>query len=364
MLCSDIDIIEKARNNTLSMKMITHIIINYRIYSLYLLKYITVKYPVLLSKILMYNIVKSIKKKNREGYNMLNYILTTYSIKLCDNILIDDIICINGCICHNREYWYIVYTNIINMVNIKPVYFLAMTDMYYCLILLLLKTDVVDNRLLIFLKHISNNTDNWINVIFFIKYAKLYGTQYGDIIFHIGNMLIKNDRLPKNQKNINISSFTYRHELSYVMRQYNIMQKNINIIVDNLYVTDYVGACNICILYDKNIQHIISLTKKPIFKANKIKYTHIVIDDDDNNNFIEKTIDTAIMANTLIKQNITILIHCNKGLSRSVCFIILMLMCQGITFDDALNIVKKRKNNIDPNPNFIKQLSQFKVKLK
>ena len=363
MLCSNksIDIIENIRKNTLDMKMITHAIINYKIYPLYILKYISVKYPTLLSKILIYIIIKSISKNSRDGYNMLNYILATYSIKLCDNLLMDNIVCVNGCICHDREYWYILYTYMINIINSNPIYFLTMSDMYVCIVLLLLKTDVIDDRLFLFLKHISNNTNNWRNVIFFIKHAKLYGTQYGDIIFGIRNTIIKNDRLLHNQKNINITSFNHRYELSCVMQEYNTVQKNMSIIVDNLYVTDFIGAGNICVLYDKKIQHIISLTKKPIFIAKKIKYTHVIIDDDDSNNFIEKTFDTAIMANILLEQNVKVLVHCNKGLSRSVCFIILMLMCQGMTFNDAFNIVRERKINIDPNPNFVKQLLQFTI---
>ena len=60
-----------------------------------------------------------------------------------------------------------------------------------------------------------------------------------------------------------------------------------------------------------------------------------------------------------ISENKNILVHCYRGISRSVCFVILVLMHQGSTFKQAYKIISDKKHNIDPNPEFIRQILYY-----
>ena len=61
-----------------------------------------------------------------------------------------------------------------------------------------------------------------------------------------------------------------------------------------------------------------------------------------------------------IDKNKSILVHCRKGVSRSSSIVIAYIMFHfKKSFDEAYEFVLNKKNNIQPNDNFIKQLKQF-----
>ena len=61
-----------------------------------------------------------------------------------------------------------------------------------------------------------------------------------------------------------------------------------------------------------------------------------------------------------IDKNKCVFVHCRKGVSRSSSIVIAYLMFHfKKSFDEAYDFALKKKSNIQPNDNFIKQLKQF-----
>jgi protein-tyrosine phosphatase len=65
-----------------------------------------------------------------------------------------------------------------------------------------------------------------------------------------------------------------------------------------------------------------------------------------------------------LSMNQNILVHCQGGVSRSPSFIIGYLMkYHSKTFDEAYNFVKTKRSIINPNLNFLGQLTQYQQNL-
>ena len=137
------------------------------------------------------------------------------------------------------------------------------------------------------------------------------------------------------------------------------MQRRISKITNNIYISDIHAANNVSLLRDKNIHCVVTLTKKEIFKMSDIEYIQIMIDDIETVDFVGMTIGTVSKIDEYIKKNRIILVHCYKGVSRSVSFVILVLVKQGLSLNEALHLIKLRRTSADPNPEFIKQIIKF-----
>jgi protein-tyrosine phosphatase len=176
----------------------------------------------------------------------------------------------------------------------------------------------------------------------FIFYNKLFSKHYYKLVCSIKNNSPINKKLLKDINN----------EFDKIDKQYTKINKN-------LYICDLKGISNICILKSLKINNIVSLTKKDFYKSDFINYTKISIDDSSKENFIQKTFKIAVDVADWINQNHIVMVNCNKGLSRSVCFVIMILMIYGYSFNDAYNFIKN-KRYIQPNPSFLNELSNFK----
>ena len=89
------------------------------------------------------------------------------------------------------------------------------------------------------------------------------------------------------------------------------------------------------------------------------------------NQFIYKTLEfednefeiityAIVKAIDFIDKNKCVFVHCRKGVSRSSSIVISYIMYHfKKSFDEAYEFVLKKKNNIQPNDNFIKQLKEF-----
>ena len=93
--------------------------------------------------------------------------------------------------------------------------------------------------------------------------------------------------------------------------------------------------------------------------ASNVRYFHISIDDSESVDFLSMTLDVADEVLKLIKDDKIILVHCYKGISRSVSFVVLVLVKQGMKYKDALKIVKSKRPGANPNPSFRKQLKEY-----
>ena len=132
-----------------------------------------------------------------------------------------------------------------------------------------------------------------------------------------------------------------------------------------VFIGDMTSSCNINKLKEKNITHIISVLAgyKPQY-PNHFKYLVIDALDTTNTNLEETFIRTNEFINNSKKSNGTVLIHCMMGRSRSPTVAAAYIMDkQHISCDEAINIIKTLKPNINPNSGFIEQLKQFQTKI-
>jgi len=133
----------------------------------------------------------------------------------------------------------------------------------------------------------------------------------------------------------------------------------INKIDENLYLSDWKGASNLEFIKELGITKIISLGNEKEQKFYKfhddIEYLKITIEDSEDANISQYFNKT----NKFISNGI-VLIHCNKGISRSATIIIAYLMNKGMKYDEAFKKLKKVRYIIKPNSGFIKQLNYFK----
>ena len=336
---------------------IKSIITDYREYPQYIIKYITIQYPEFCAE----EIIRYIAVTSERRCELIDCILAAYSVRLCDILTLRDLVCVDkdNCVCYSRKCWRQIYNKFIDLFSSNPEYFISLFNIHNSFTNLITKTDVVDEKLYVVLKKLAESPKKWNFVIRFIMNAELYSTQCGDIIFMIRDNILKNDKLSEKKQNKSISEFQGRRVLMNVLSKYNEHQKNMSRITDNIYISDIEGVKNVSIMKDKKIQYVITITKKTVFRISGIEYTQIMIDDLGTVNFIDETITTVNKVVDQIQNNKIVLVHCYKGLSRSVCFVILVLICSGLSFDEAYTMVLNGRGKIDPNPEFLRQIETY-----
>ncbi|XP_067144325.1 dual specificity protein phosphatase Mpk3-like [Centruroides vittatus] len=95
-----------------------------------------------------------------------------------------------------------------------------------------------------------------------------------------------------------------------------------------------------------------------------IKYMQIPIQDDWSQKISQFFTDAIAFIDEGRDRNQGVLVHCLAGISRSVTITLAYLMhTLNLSLNDAYDLVKKRKNNISPNFNFMEQLVDFERQL-
>ena len=143
-----------------------------------------------------------------------------------------------------------------------------------------------------------------------------------------------------------------------------ILYYNISKITDNIYLSGVNGANNINKLNECNIKCILNCTKNELnyFENNNdMMYTRISIDDTFNQN-IEKYFDSTYdFIEKCISMNKNILVHCHAGVSRSATILIAYFMRKNkMSYQEAYDFVKKSRDCINPNPDFVNALKNYK----
>lgn len=133
---------------------------------------------------------------------------------------------------------------------------------------------------------------------------------------------------------------------------------------------------NVDLKADYNITHILSMIpgKIPHNYASDYTLKQIEITDEETSNILDEFegacdfIDSALFPSGLKskKHEGSILVHCAQGISRSVAIIIVYLMkSYKLNYQQALHAIKRKKNDVEPNEGFIKQIEIFeKMKFK
>ncbi|GAW78969.1 protein tyrosine phosphatase [Plasmodium gonderi] len=128
-----------------------------------------------------------------------------------------------------------------------------------------------------------------------------------------------------------------------------------------LFLSGYKFACNIFNLRKKKITHIINMAGNecPNKFQDTLLYRTYHLKDDIQEDIFYILLDVTYFIETVLNTNEKnkILVHCNKGISRSVIVIIFFLMNRlNLKFSEAFEIVKKRRQLSNPNLGFVTQL--------
>ena len=130
-------------------------------------------------------------------------------------------------------------------------------------------------------------------------------------------------------------------------------------IVDNLYLGDFRAADDLDILKQNNITHIINCAfNLPNKFPNDIIYKRLDLRDEPDQDIIKQMKE----AYKYIKENNdkNIFVHCVFGKSRSASVIIFYIMNeQKIDFNSAKEIVKSKRDIVNPNIGFQNQLNSY-----
>ena len=150
----------------------------------------------------------------------------------------------------------------------------------------------------------------------------------------------------------------YRGKIQHYIPYYKY---SINRITENIYIGDIHSASSLKVLKDLDIKNVICAIKgmEPMF-PNDLNYINLELIDtelqqindvfDDTNKFIEKC----------ISNNEKILVHCVCGVSRSVSIVIAYLIYkEKFTYEQALNLIKIKRNVAQPNKFFETQLKRY-----
>ena len=134
---------------------------------------------------------------------------------------------------------------------------------------------------------------------------------------------------------------------------------NIDEITENLYLGDYNGAQNIDKIKKLGIKKVLSLLNgvfpKYVEKDNIIHKTLFINDVIDQNIF--KHFGECL---NFIKDDDKVLVHCGAGASRSASIVVAYIMwTKKMTYKEAFNFVKSKRNIININLGFEDQLELF-----
>lgn len=136
----------------------------------------------------------------------------------------------------------------------------------------------------------------------------------------------------------------------------------INLIHDNLYLSDWEGASKLYFLEELGIEKIISLgteeeMQKYVFhERDGLEYMKIIIDDIEKAN-ISSYFDTNRFIFESLKSSKRVLIHCNKGISRSPTIAIAyFIKVLNLSYEEALYKIKEIRPFVKPNKGFINQI--------
>jgi predicted protein tyrosine phosphatase len=127
------------------------------------------------------------------------------------------------------------------------------------------------------------------------------------------------------------------------------------------------------ILAERNIRVVISaLTEEEyedymIAKEDfpEIEWHRFVIDDDKDEKISQYFFDVHTIISDAVRDNKNVIVHCAAGMSRSPSLVIAYLMIENRWgYEEALNFVKRRREIVEPNIGFAKQLKALEYRLK
>lgn len=127
-------------------------------------------------------------------------------------------------------------------------------------------------------------------------------------------------------------------------------------IIEHLYLGSQ-DCCELIVLKQYNITHVLSIGVEATIKQANIVYQFVHCLDLPESKLEELLNKCIPFIDEVIKNCGNILVHCNAGISRSPTVIIgYLILKKHYSFFDAFNLVKMKRNSIQPNSGFLQQL--------
>jgi hypothetical protein len=132
-------------------------------------------------------------------------------------------------------------------------------------------------------------------------------------------------------------------------------------IIPGVYISDFSAACETEKLKDLGITHIVTvLAGVSEMYPDKFKYYTIDICDRKYADLTPYFDPCSEFIDEAIKNGGKVLVHCQRGASRSATIVAAYLISKkDYTCDKAINLMKERRTCVNPNDGFVQQLSEY-----
>ncbi|KAK0241705.1 hypothetical protein EDD85DRAFT_902245 [Armillaria nabsnona] len=131
-------------------------------------------------------------------------------------------------------------------------------------------------------------------------------------------------------------------------------------IIPGLWVGDLPSALNVELLKKNHIFSILSAMRGRITIHETFVRHQILLDDTEEADIMIHFLPSITFIQAELDKGRSLLVHCQAGMSRSVTIVAAYLMyTRHLTPEAALELIRKSRPNIDPNPGFLVQLDLF-----
>ena len=136
-------------------------------------------------------------------------------------------------------------------------------------------------------------------------------------------------------------------------------------IIPHLYLGSIGSASNLKELQNCKITHIVCCARGiKNFFPNNFKYLNLDLLDSETVDIKKYFEESGKFINEAIKNNGNVLVHCHAGVSRSSTILIAYVMkYQGMKFDKVLELLRSKREKVNPNEGFIKQLKEYEKEI-
>ncbi len=133
-----------------------------------------------------------------------------------------------------------------------------------------------------------------------------------------------------------------------------------NEVFPNIYIGNINSSLNKDELEKRGITHIISVINGCTQNYPDLNYKLVHLNDDSWQNISKYFEECSNYIEQVINEGESILVHCSKGVSRSVTIVLAYLIIKkGYSLDQALIKIKEKRSIINPNKGFLDQLRKL-----
>ncbi|KAL0565199.1 hypothetical protein V5O48_016826 [Marasmius crinis-equi] len=142
--------------------------------------------------------------------------------------------------------------------------------------------------------------------------------------------------------------------------------KNVNAVIENrLYLGNIMAARSTRSLTERRVTHIISVCSDPIpaeLPESGIRHMRIPVEDVDYADLLIHLPRAVRFIHEALRSGGVVLVHCVQGISRSAAVVAAYIMWSSrVNATQALEIVRRARDQIWPNPGFQEQLVLYEL---